>query len=277
MPVETAQRQALLALALWLGAPGGEPSLPLDARVLAAVTVQVCHAMRLAPGALDALDAADVELLWRASRGDASVAGDDSEGTRIVIVPAAPSDHPDTRPTIEREHAAAVGVRPERTLALDGAPSAPAVDTTRPHDAGAHFVGAPVTLETTAAPPTNAASSGREADGIAPASGLPRGDRFRLRLEGARPTSPVPAVPANASRRTPTVQAPPIIQSPASEAPAHTWPWPVTGVVALAAGPSLAAPDTDEGAPGARLGFAPQPRSDALRAAASSSSDPAAG
>jgi hypothetical protein len=83
------RREALAALAHWLNAPSGH-ALPLDADLLAEVTVRVCEALALSPSELGMMSAADVEALSRgaatlleASTEDWDLAGPD----RILIRP----------------------------------------------------------------------------------------------------------------------------------------------------------------------------------------------
>jgi hypothetical protein len=231
-PAEGPEREALLALALWLNAPGGEPALPLDQRVLAAVTVQVCHAIQSPPAALDGLDAADVELLWRAARGEtARPAADQPEGTRIVIVPDRPAATPQESAAVE--------------LAPSPAPPAPAVPAAAAE---------PPRLP--AAAPASAASHGGEDEPTSapPDAASPRGGRFRVSFEAprrpaTRVAAPAPVAPTNGRHgASPTLPSSPV------ESPAHPWPWPVTGAPSAipsaapdaeprtGAGPSVAAP-----------------------------------
>lgn len=97
-----AERDALLALALWLNAPAAEPELPLEPGLLAAVTLEVCRATGLAPADLDGREAPEVEALWRvasAARPPAGAPrlaafGDEAvlpATTRILVVPDSPA------------------------------------------------------------------------------------------------------------------------------------------------------------------------------------------
>jgi hypothetical protein len=70
LPNDERQRDALSALARWVNRTGERPGLPLDAQLLATVTLQVSRALQAAPASFDGLDASEVELLWRAARRD---------------------------------------------------------------------------------------------------------------------------------------------------------------------------------------------------------------
>jgi hypothetical protein len=84
-PAEGDEREAALALALWLNDPGDGETLPLQAPLLASVTLEVCAAMGIAPAALDDREAVEVEALWRAV---AERAAPQAHG--VAAVPAAP-------------------------------------------------------------------------------------------------------------------------------------------------------------------------------------------
>jgi hypothetical protein len=87
-PEDGPGRDALLALARWINAPGGRPGLPLDQQLLARVWLHVSRAIQSAPQAFDTLDAADVEMLWRAARADAPETEEsEGAGNRILVVP----------------------------------------------------------------------------------------------------------------------------------------------------------------------------------------------
>jgi hypothetical protein len=100
-------RAALLALIGWLEGLGDD-ALPLSSPLMAAVTLDVCAAIGLAPSDLDDRDAADVESLWRATASRSNPpeaeapagggAADDGEWTRIVFGPDA-EPPPDGAPT----------------------------------------------------------------------------------------------------------------------------------------------------------------------------------
>src|SRR5205085_10521137 len=61
-PPEGDEREAALALALWLNDPGADAdTLPLQAPLLASVTLEVCAAIGVPPAALDGRDAVEVE------------------------------------------------------------------------------------------------------------------------------------------------------------------------------------------------------------------------
>jgi len=245
MPADGLQREALLALALWLNAPGGEPPLPLDQHVLATVTVQVCHSMQSTPAALDGLDAVDVELLWRAARGDAEGPPEDQPAsTRVLIVP----DHAATPPPVSgsaepAQLAAMPASRPEGTAADDtnGRPAIVAFATPAATPA------APPLAETTSRPapaPVATWPPSRDKREAAPGgSPLPRGGRFRVSLGTLAPSAPpatAPAIIAPAHHRdTPAPTA-----AAASASLSRSWPWPVT---AASAAPRLAALDGGAG------------------------------
>ena len=93
LPSDGPEREALLALARWLNAPGGKDGLPLNQQLLAGVTLQVCRAIQTIPQTFDALDAVDVELLWQAARMEppprAAEEQPSGAANRIVIVPDA--------------------------------------------------------------------------------------------------------------------------------------------------------------------------------------------
>jgi hypothetical protein len=89
-PEDGPGRDALLALARWINAPGGRPGLPLDQQLLARVWLHVSRVIQSAPQAFDTLDAADVEMLWRAARADAPETEEsEGAGNRILVVPDA--------------------------------------------------------------------------------------------------------------------------------------------------------------------------------------------
>ena len=65
LPGEEHAQAVLMALATWINLSSGEtPGLPLDQGRLAAVTVDVCRALRVGPMAFSELTASEVELLW---------------------------------------------------------------------------------------------------------------------------------------------------------------------------------------------------------------------
>ena len=68
LPASEEQRAVLSALARWINAPDGDFGLPLDQRLLASVTVDICRSMQLAPAMFDAMNATEVEMLWRVTR-----------------------------------------------------------------------------------------------------------------------------------------------------------------------------------------------------------------
>jgi hypothetical protein len=80
------EREALIALARWLNAPGGTPGLPLDQHLLANVTLQICQAIHTAPQTFDGLDAADVELFWQAVRAGTPVVAESQAANRILVM-----------------------------------------------------------------------------------------------------------------------------------------------------------------------------------------------
>jgi hypothetical protein len=59
-------RDVLWALSAWLNEPPDAPSIPLDSRSLAIVTLQLCRAMHLRPADFIGMAAADVEAMWLA-------------------------------------------------------------------------------------------------------------------------------------------------------------------------------------------------------------------
>ncbi len=90
-PLEGDEREAAVQLALWLNDPHGDThgdtpgdthrdtdplgdtgTLPLQAPLLASVTLDVCAAMGVGPSALDDRDAVEVEGLWHAVGGHAA-------------------------------------------------------------------------------------------------------------------------------------------------------------------------------------------------------------
>jgi hypothetical protein len=77
LPTAHEHREALSALARWLNAPDGKFGLPLDRQILAAVTLDVCRTMQLTPATFDALDAAEVEMLWHAGRAQRPTSTED--------------------------------------------------------------------------------------------------------------------------------------------------------------------------------------------------------
>lgn len=94
VPATDDQRIVLSALARWLNAPDGNFGLPLDAQLLATVTLDICRSMHLAPTVFDPLDAMEVEMLWRAAQRkqvmptQADAQAPATPGmTRIVVVP----------------------------------------------------------------------------------------------------------------------------------------------------------------------------------------------
>jgi len=88
LPAAESEREALWALACWVNAPSGERGLPLDSQLLARATLQVCRALAALPQSLDALDASDVESLWRAAGPEQreSASSPDAGHKRIVVV-----------------------------------------------------------------------------------------------------------------------------------------------------------------------------------------------
>jgi hypothetical protein len=80
-------REAALALVLWLHAPG-EPPLPMDARLLARVTLDLCQALTMPLAELALRPAPEVELLWQAlGRTQAAETLPDDALTRILVLP----------------------------------------------------------------------------------------------------------------------------------------------------------------------------------------------
>lgn len=80
---------AALALLLWLDAPD-EPPLPMDARLLAQVTLDLCAALGTSVDDLARRPAAEVETLWRAMDRAATAPADDAADdgvTRIIVLP----------------------------------------------------------------------------------------------------------------------------------------------------------------------------------------------
>ena len=96
------RREALLSLILWLHAPL-EPPLPFDERLLARVTLELCHALDGPPAVIAEMSAPTVEALWRALPAAADQArATDPDVTRIVVVPdraPMPSASPSTSPS----------------------------------------------------------------------------------------------------------------------------------------------------------------------------------
>jgi hypothetical protein len=87
-PVE---REAAIALALWLQAPA-QPPLPLDESLLARVTLDICRAFGLSLADAGARPAPEIEALWRALQQPSQPRLDADDGvTRIVVVPDEPS------------------------------------------------------------------------------------------------------------------------------------------------------------------------------------------
>ena len=266
LPAEGPQRDALWALALWLNAPGGESTLPLDERVLATVTLQVCHAIQSPPGALDGLDAADVELLWRAARGEpARSAGDQPEGTRIIIVPDRPAAAPE-------ELVGAGTVDP-------AAPMAPRPERTAPVDSTARPAATAATTSPPPAEPVPGASDSRGGhDKRAPAadeSAPQRNGRFRVIVDSplrpaprpaAAPPASAPAAAGHGHRAEPTLGARPPAGPP--ESPPLIWPGPL-GMAsrALATLPATRAADPHANAV-PRVLVAPQSRAQAAGSSA---------
>ena len=81
-------RDPALALVLWLHAPE-EPPLPMDARLLARVTLYLCRALGSQPPEIAALPAPEVEQLWRALDGarPAAEAALPDDVTQIIVLP----------------------------------------------------------------------------------------------------------------------------------------------------------------------------------------------
>jgi len=122
-PQDEAERAGLLALATWVNTPPDAPgSIPLETRVLASITFDVCRAMGLKPADLDSRDAVEIEALWHvgtelqalpagppgpAPAGVVSSARNDWEGpvTRIVVVPD-PDDEAESEGSDEGEEVA---------------------------------------------------------------------------------------------------------------------------------------------------------------------------
>lgn len=88
-PPSGPEREALIALARWLNAPGGDPGLPLDRHLLASVTLQVCQSIHATPQTFDGLDAADVESLWQAVRAGTPLETHSEAANRILVMPDA--------------------------------------------------------------------------------------------------------------------------------------------------------------------------------------------
>jgi hypothetical protein len=147
LPEDEAEREALWALARWLNAPDGSYGLPLDKRLLASVTLELCQAMHLAPSAFENLEAGEVELLWQAARGGMPQSAEQSAGTRIVVVPdpekadSKTADHAEAREEFPEDAAKPVAVSksvPERVegqeqvqVLLHGAPPASMIESVR--------------------------------------------------------------------------------------------------------------------------------------------------
>jgi hypothetical protein len=87
LPEDESEREALWALAHWLNGPDGQLGLPLDQRLLASVTFDLCRAMQLAPAAFEDMEASDVETLWQAAQISQPQPAEESGGARIVVVP----------------------------------------------------------------------------------------------------------------------------------------------------------------------------------------------
>jgi hypothetical protein len=199
-PAAGPEREAAFALALWVGAPGAD-ELPLSTSLLAAVTVDVCTAVGLAPADLDARDAAEVEALWRCTSGveasrrrAASTEADDT--TRILVVPDAPAQRepargrdasgeavPEPGPAAEDgEVAAPTGAHPlsgvSTTTPPAGADDAPhpghlgGTGATRAGKAAAVRRFQPLSIEPSAVRPTGPAREA-EATAAAPVDGEP--------------------------------------------------------------------------------------------------------
>jgi hypothetical protein len=91
VPASEEEQAAVAALAAWVDAPRDE-AVPLETRVLAGVTLDVCRAMTLTPADLDGRDAYEVEALWRAAGRAAEwprpLAGGNGRGATSSNVPA---------------------------------------------------------------------------------------------------------------------------------------------------------------------------------------------
>ena len=117
-----ADREAVLALAIWLSGGGAvEPALPLDTALLARVTAGICRQLGVVPGALDAMPAYEVESLWRHAAEaptdgeEAAEFGSDEFTHKILIVP-------DAKPAITPsapEETRGVSVKPPETKVSD--------------------------------------------------------------------------------------------------------------------------------------------------------------
>jgi hypothetical protein len=201
LPAESAtpegdEREAALALALWLNDPGDADPLPLQAPLLATATLEVCAAMGVAPSALDDRDAVEVEALWRAvaehaaGPGPAALPGpaaaiesvpafgrssgggtvEVGETRRIVFVPDQPAASEEVKveaeaaEEVEEEAAPPTAAPPETVGALEASEQpAPAAGPGVPEPKiAAPKVAAPnvAAPKVDAPPPRNAASAG---------------------------------------------------------------------------------------------------------------------
>jgi|SRR5882672_600004 len=196
-PAGRTEAAALVALARWLNAPDGSFGLPLDRRLLAAVTVDVCRGLGLAPAAFETLAAADVEALWQAARpdGEPAARAADSVGaaaTRIVVVPdpQSPEAPAVAAPPVTRRAAPPVApaVAPPAAAAPAAAPLTPPEQLGREPHAGVvpDATAARVTVERAAPSRVPAAAAHRSAT-------PPR--RFRVAVGASPLPAPAPRAP----------------------------------------------------------------------------------
>jgi hypothetical protein len=158
-------REAALALLLWLHAPD-EPPLPMEARLLARVTLDLCQALTMPLPELAQRSAPEVELLWQAlGRTQAAETLPDDAVTRILVLPD--------------EAAEAMGP-------AAASPTAPIAVSGQPDPAPAERIPNPATPSALAAAATGSVQSEASAMTESTRQGSER-PRFRVRLASLPP------------------------------------------------------------------------------------------
>jgi len=184
----------------------------------------VCRATHSTPGALDDLDATDVELMWRAARGEAEGStSESSEGMRILIVPDRGAPASEGLRGLEEPAVPVVQSRPEplataapvahaASATLPTSPSGATPAPLAPPDTAGHARPAPTAIPASREDPQRATATSR--------SVARSGGRFRVSLGGVALAPPAVVPPGVAEPGGATM--------PAASQP-HPWPWPVRG------------------------------------------------
>jgi hypothetical protein len=244
------EREAALALALWLNDPGDAEPLPLQVPLLATATIEVCSAMGVAPSALDDRNAVEVEALWRAvaERGPAPAAlpgapaapvsapafgrsggggtVEVGETRRIVFEPDPPAAASATAPAVPSETAVTSEPYEEPAPAPAARPGPAPVAATAPGTKAPGETQAPSETRTpheAHRPPRPVEAYG---GGNAPAAGAvpPPAAGQSERPEAPEEAVPVPAAPRAEAAPVPLGEA--AMPTPRGEAPPRSMPMP---------------------------------------------------